>query len=401
MSCIRVLLVALLLAATPTLSAADGAEPAKGQPLYVGWATADITPPKPVALTGQLHKRISQGVRDPLTATVLALETRGEAGEKEQAVMVSCDLLFILHSVQERLQEKIKTQLPDFDAKKLFLNATHTHDGPGFSDGTFKGLYDVSKDAGVMRESEYAEFFVDRVAQAVVEAWQGRKPGGLSWAMGYAMVGFNRRAQFFDGHTAMYGDTGSPSFSNVEGHADPAVGMLFLWQPDGKLTGVVINIACTSQETENLDEISADFWHEVREELRKRHGKDLFVFPQCAAAGDQSPHPIYRKQAEQAMDQRRGLTRRQEIARRIANAVDDVLPVAKADVKSGLVFRHTVAARRSSRAPAAAPAVLRNRFRPSGRDSTCFVWATWPSRPIPSSCTSTTPPASRPAAAPR
>ena len=35
-----------------------------------------------------------------------------------------------------------------------------------------------------MKASEYAEFFVDRVAQAVVEAWQGRKPGGLSWALG-------------------------------------------------------------------------------------------------------------------------------------------------------------------------------------------------------------------------
>jgi sugar phosphate isomerase/epimerase len=324
--------------------AAIAAGPSRAeQPLYAGWATADITPPKPVALVGQLHKRISKGVLDPLTATVLALETRGEAGEKEQAIMVSCDLLFVLHCVQERLQEKIKTRLPDFDSKKLFLNATHTHDGPGFGDSTFKGLYDVSKDAGVWKASEYAEFFLDRVSQAVVEAWQGRKPGGLSWALGYAAVGFNRRAHFFDGHTTMYGDTNSPSFSHVEGQSDPAVGMLFLWQPDGKLTGVVINIACTSQETEGLSEISADFWHEVREELRKRHGKDLFVFPQCAAAGDQSPHPIYRKKAEQVMDQRRGLTRRQEIARRIANAVDDVLPVAKADIKGGLVFRHTVA----------------------------------------------------------
>ena len=46
--------------------------------LYVGWATVDITPDKPVALVGQLHKRISQKVRDPLTATALAVETRGE-----------------------------------------------------------------------------------------------------------------------------------------------------------------------------------------------------------------------------------------------------------------------------------------------------------------------------------
>ncbi|MDH7503741.1 MAG: hypothetical protein QHJ82_13645 [Verrucomicrobiota bacterium] len=30
-------------------------------PLFVGWATTDITPPAPVALTGHLHNRISTG----------------------------------------------------------------------------------------------------------------------------------------------------------------------------------------------------------------------------------------------------------------------------------------------------------------------------------------------------
>ena len=33
--------------------------------LYIGWSTIDITPDRPVALVGQLHKRISTGVRDP------------------------------------------------------------------------------------------------------------------------------------------------------------------------------------------------------------------------------------------------------------------------------------------------------------------------------------------------
>jgi len=337
------LVTVLLLAASEAALAATPAPPAAEQPLWVGWATADITPPKPVALVGQLQKRISTGVRDPLTATVLALETRGSGGEKEQAVLVSCDLLNIERAVQQRLQEKVAAQLPDLDARKVFLNATHTHTGPGFSERTFKGRYDVSNDAGVMKASEYADFFLDRATKAVAEAWQGRKPGALSWALGYAAVGFNRRAHFFNGSSVMYGKTAAANFSNVEGYQDPAVDLLFLWGPETKLSGVVINLACTSQETENLREVSADFWHDVREELHRRLGADLFVLPQCSPAGDQSPHLIYRKQAEQVMDARRGLSRRQEIARRIANAVDDALPPARADIKTRLVFRHTVA----------------------------------------------------------
>ena len=311
------------------------------QPLLVGWATADITPPKPVALIGQLHKRISTGVRDPLTATVLSLEAPGSA--PEQAVLVSCDLLFIQRAIQERLQERIRTQLPDFDSRKLFLNATHTHTGPGFIDSTFKDLYDVSHDAGVMKASEYAEVFLDRVSKAVVQAWQNRKPGALSWALSQAVVSHNRRAQFFNGSTVMYGNTETPDFSNVEGPEDHAVNLVFLWGPESKWTGIIINLACTSQETENLNEISADFWHDVREELHWRHGADLFILPQCAPSGDLSPHPIYRQKAAQIMDLSRGLSRRKEIARRIANAVDDVLPIAQADPQSRLIFRHTVA----------------------------------------------------------
>jgi|GEM_PF-3327231 len=141
------------LAVSAWAQAPPAAEASQARPLRVGWAVADITPARPVALIGQLYKRISTGVRDPLTATVLALETQG--GDKpEQAILVSCDLLFIQRAIQQRLQEKIRAQLPGFDRAKLFLNATHSHTAPGLVDSTFKELYDVSQDAGVMKASE-------------------------------------------------------------------------------------------------------------------------------------------------------------------------------------------------------------------------------------------------------
>lgn len=311
-------------------------------PLRVGWATADITPTRPVALIGQLHKRISTGIRDPLTATVLAIETPG-SDKGDQAVLVSCDLLFVQRSIQQRLQAKVRPQLPDFDAGKLFVNATHTHTGPGLEDSTFKGLYDVSQDAGVMKAAEYGEFFLEQVAGAVVRAWKNRQPASTSWALGQAVVSYNRRAQFQNGKTVMYGNTRTPEFTFVEGSEDHAVNLLYFWDARTNWAGVVINLACTAQETEQLNEVSADFWHDVREEMRRRHGADLFVLPQCAPAGDLSPHPIYRQAAEQTMEQRRGLSRRKEIARRIVNAVDDALPVASANRRSELVFRHKVA----------------------------------------------------------
>lgn len=313
-------------------------------PLFTGWASGDITPPHPVALIGQLHKRISTGVLDPLTATALAVETRGTNGEREQAIFLSCDLCMIRKHTTERLREALTARLPDFDARKLIVNATHTHTGPGLDDGAFKGLYDVSNDQGVMTASEYGDFFVERTAGIAAEAWEKRSPATMNWALGNAAVGINRRAQFFDGTALMYGDMRRGDFKSLEGSTDPGVALLFFWGPDQALSGMVINIACPAQETEGLSEVSSDFWHEVRQEIWRRHGENVFVLPQIAAAGDISPHCMFRKDAESIMLQRRGLSRRQEIARRIANAVDDALPTANADAKSAICLRHDVIA---------------------------------------------------------
>jgi hypothetical protein len=331
---------------TPKAKAAIHApvpEELREYPLYVGWASADITPKKPVALIGQLHKRIAQSTLDPLTATVLAIETRGEEEYKEQAIMVSCDVLYVRKPIQEHLRDMVKPQIQDFDVRKLFMSATHTHTAPGFMDDAFGDLYDVSKDEGVMKACEYGDFFLEQLAKTVVAAWQNRKPAGISWTLGHAVVGMNRRAHYSGGSSVMYGNTNTESFSNIEGYEDHAVEMLFFWQQNQKPTGIVINIACPAQETEGLSQISADFWHDTRQEIRKRYSPDLFIFPQCAAAGDLSPHLLFHKEAEQIMQKRRGISCRQEIARRIADAVDEVFDPAKADTRTKLVFKHTVA----------------------------------------------------------
>ena len=311
----------------------------KELPLLAGWASIDITPQKPVNLVGQYEKRISKSVLDPLTATALALETQSNNQSVEQVIFVCSDVIETRKSIAERVRGILKSRIPNFDVRKLVMNATHTHTAPGQLNTSYKP-YDVSGDSGVMKASEYGDYFVGRIVEVAVQAWQNRKPARMNWGLGFASVGSNRRACYFDGKTVMYGKTDDEKFSHVEGYKDDAVELLYFWDLNMKLSGVVVNIACTSQETEGLSEVSADFWHDTRLEIRKRLGENVYILPQCAAAGDQSPHLIYRSQAEQIMAKRRGVTRRQEIARRIANAIDDVLPVVKADAKSSIIFKH-------------------------------------------------------------
>jgi hypothetical protein len=318
----------ILFAASPLESAGVSEE----HKLLIGWASKSITPEKAVALAGQFHVRISKYVNDPVTATALAIE----AGN-DQAIMVSCDLVAIRSGIQNKFRELVKHRLPDFDIKKLFLNATHTHTAPVMQEGTYP-----EQGEEVMTPTEYVDFLLNRLSDLVVEAWENRKPGGVSWALGHAVVGHNRRAVYLDGSARMYGSTNREDFACIEGYEDHGLDMLFFWDHEQKPTGIVINIACPSQVTEGASYVSADFWHEVRTELRKKYTQDLFILPQCAAAGDQSPHFLLSGKAEENMRKRKGVSEREEIAIRIANAVDYVFPSAKHDIRTGIPFKHIV-----------------------------------------------------------
>jgi len=135
--------------------------------MRIGWSMADITPDQPVVLRGQFHSRISQRVNDPLTATALAIEGPDGEGTVAQAVMVSCDLVSVPGVIQQRLQAVLAERLADLDVSKVFLNATHTHTGPTIKEGSYPDA-----GPGVMTPTEYADLFVERVAQAIVEAWE-------------------------------------------------------------------------------------------------------------------------------------------------------------------------------------------------------------------------------------
>jgi len=292
--------------------------------MQIGWAQCDITPQRPTCLRGQFYVRVARGVKEPITATVLAIEGTAADGSPDCALIVSCDLVGVTASLQQMVRDAVRSRLPDLDVRKLFLHATHTHDAPNMVEGLYP-----PQGPEVMTADQYAEFFRERVADAVVRAWEGRRPGRISRAFGHAVVGHNRRAAYLDGTARMYGKTAADDFSHIEGYEDHSVDMLFAWGPDGALTGLVVNLACPAQVEEHLLEVSADFWHDARVELRRHYGEGLFVLPQCAPAGDQSPHLLLYGREEAAMRERRGLTERQEIARRIARAVDDVFELAR------------------------------------------------------------------------
>lgn len=310
---------------------------ASGAEVMIGAAATSITPDRPVALDGQFGTRISRGVDNPILATAVAIEARQDGRTVDQAVLVSCDLVAIRPPLLPPLRERLAGKLPELDARKVILTATHTHTAPV----TEEGKYEIPRE-GVMQPSQYVEFLVGRLEEVIVDAWNERQPGGVSWGLGHAVVGYNRRAVYADGTAVMYGKTNRPDFRGIEGYEDHGLEMLFFWNEAARPLAVAVNVACPSQEVESGHRINADFWHDVRQQLHAGDFKDVLVLGWPGAAGDQSPHRMYRKAAEERMLKLRGLSYTQEIARRIVGEITDVCPLVRDDACTDVSFAHKV-----------------------------------------------------------
>ncbi|MCP3967328.1 MAG: hypothetical protein GY750_08685 [Lentisphaerae bacterium] len=333
--------------------------------LLIGWSGKDVTPyGKKVNLTGQFHMRITDKVKNPVTVTALAISSSDMP--ENSAVFVSCDTAVIPMYLVRECEDKIKLMLPDFPTEQLILNAIHGHAAPTIREGLFDFSNLSSEEAeNFTYPKEYRDFLSDKIAEVAVESWQNRKKGAIAWGTDYVAAAHSRRAVYMtdfnpdampgltiEKNARMYGKTDVPEFSHLEGYEDHTTQFLFTFDANKKLTGAVVNIACTAQICENNMQITADFWHDTRELLRKEYGSDLFILPQCAPAGDLSPCVLVNPKAEARalalkenvpLENLDYLTAKcREIGRKIKTAFDDTWKWAKKDIRENAAVRHTV-----------------------------------------------------------
>ncbi len=268
----------------------------KNSKLMVGWSQCSITPNGPILMEGQMYQRVSRYVHDPITATALALDNGAT-----QAILVSMDMTEIpLHALEPlRLSLEPYADIP-FEA--ISFNVTHTHNATSFYEDFMRVENEMVYDRGILPRLEEPKglvcrekgqrYFVERIRDLIVTAWENRKPGGISYAHDYAAVAFNRRPQFAGEEgtvSVMYGDCSAENFVGFEGGIDTAVELLYTWDDKGQVTGVACNVPCPSQVYELHYFISADYWGPARNAIRERLGRNVYVLPLCGAAGDLAP----------------------------------------------------------------------------------------------------------------
>lgn len=306
------------------------------QTLYVGTAEVNITPKLPVALTGQTHVRIAQTVESPLLSNIIAIESREGNRIADTVVFVACDMVDIPPAYLEALRKEIKQLMPGFNVEKIIVTATHTHSSPVMD--TLFAHYPLPKN--ITQPEEFAELFVKNISRGIVAAWKNKMECSVSWGLSHAVVGYNRRSTYSDGTAGMYGATYKDNFMGIEGYEDHDVNTIFFWNKKNELTATCVNVACPAQQTENGSAVNADYWHEVRKQLKKRFGKQLCVMGWIAAAGDQSPHVMYRFKANERMHKLSGRTKLEEIGMRISDAVIKTYDIVQSDRYNTPAFYH-------------------------------------------------------------
>ena len=274
----------------------------------IGWAEESITPEKRISLAGQFAERVSEYVETPITVTALAVESEGE-----QMIICSCDLVSIGENLLEAVRENIRMANSEIDIDKIIISAIHTHSSHTYSRGQKAGFKPVQEilNAFLPEEKQYQmkvspkgddymdgdeslAFLTARIADAIIKAWKNRKPARYATGFGRAAIGMCRRVCYSDGSAKMWGDTNTATFTELEGGNDSGIEMLFFYDENEKLTGVVANVACPAQVLEHRMFISSDYWGKVKMLLREKYGEDLFVLGLCSAAGDQCPRDLVR-----------------------------------------------------------------------------------------------------------
>ena len=274
----------------------------------IGWSEVDMTPEKKISLAGQFFERISEYVETPLTATAMAV-----ASGETHVIFCSADLVSVSRDLLAKIRALVSERKPEINTDALIVAATHTHTsftytdyGEGESTGAsldiltrfipegtnYIGLVETTD--GVMTPEEAFDFIADKVAKACIEAYDNLAPASFANEFGRAAVGMCRRVCYDDGTAKMWGDAKTVNFTHLEGGNDNGIELIYTFDENGKLTGVVANIACPSQVVEQRSYISSDYWGKVKILLREKYGEDIKVLGLCGAGGDQCPRDLIR-----------------------------------------------------------------------------------------------------------
>lgn len=248
------------------------------EPLRVGVAEVDITPPIGFPMAGYYHERLADGTIDSLKAKAIVFRDA-----ESQAALVVCDLIGIATDLSNAIRHRSseKTGIP---VSNIVICATHSHTAPDYMKELY--LYLGNENQAPLRAA-YIEKLIQGPVAAIVKAQAAAKTASLESgsATEEPTVSFNRRSVMRDGSVKTWIGHDNPDVVRAAGPIDPQIEILTIRNETGELRGILSNFAL------HLDTVggmkwSADYPFFIEQTLRQRLGSDVISIFGTGCCGD-------------------------------------------------------------------------------------------------------------------
>ena len=251
------------------------------EPLQVGVACVDITPPLGAPMAGYYHERGADGVLDPLLSKAIVIKR-----ENARMAFVALDIICVTQEITNLARAKIEQQT-GIPGDHVMIAATHAHTGPEL----VRGSQRVDDLGGRNKIAvEYTESLPDRIAETVRQANEALQPAQLKVASGRCEnLAYNRRYFMRDGTVGWNPGKLNPNIVMPAGPNDPEVGLLYVEQPDAqgptKSIATFVNFAM-HPDTTGGSKFSADWPGALSRVLAGYHGEHHVTLVGNGACGN-------------------------------------------------------------------------------------------------------------------
>lgn len=220
-----------------------------------GASTSMITPKIGTSINGGMRDRTVRNVHDETFARGIVLDD----GANELAIVVS-DLCMVYRETLDKAKVRAH-EFTGIPMENMMMSATHTH-----SAGTACSVFQSDPDP------EYLEFLSDRIADAVIRAYENKVPARIGWGFGHeASQVFNRRWKLKPGITATnpFGEEDAvkmnPGVDNPDklepaGPIDPEVPVVSIMSRTGNPIALLANYSLHYVGGTGPGEISGDYY---------------------------------------------------------------------------------------------------------------------------------------------
>ncbi len=243
--------------------------------MKIGIGRVVITPQSPVWLAGYASRtEAGESALHDIWAKALAVED--ETGAK--FVIVTADLIGFYMNVTEPIAQAVEAK-HGIPRDNILFNASHTHCSPVVDNDGLHITYGLE---GIEQEraAAYTKHLSGLLEQVIDEAVADLQPGSLSWGIGEAFFGKNRRKYTAGGVSNDY---------NPIGPVDNDVPTLVAKDADGKIRGILFGYACHNTVTD-LQQFNGDYAGFAQIEIEKAFPGATALFAQ-GCGGDQNPLP--------------------------------------------------------------------------------------------------------------